>query len=109
MVPLESVCDEFLADLGEIEQAQTREKLTLEEAAEESGYSADHLRRLIRAGTVPNAGRRHAPLILRANLPRKPGHLRAEQLGIINAASSREQIVRAVVTSARGDSDCQHR
>ena len=45
--------------------------LTLPEAAEESGYSADHLGRLIRDGKVPNAGRRGAPRIARRDLPIK--------------------------------------
>ena len=32
------------------------EALTLRAAARECGYSVDHLRRLIREGTIPNAG-----------------------------------------------------
>jgi hypothetical protein len=45
--------------------------LTLAEAAQLSGYSTDHLGRLIREGKVPNAGRPGAPRIARKDLPRK--------------------------------------
>lgn len=50
----------------ELEQALDAEfetLLTLKEAAERTGYSRDHIGRLIRAGTVPNAGRRNAPKV----------------------------------------------
>ncbi|MBM4185150.1 MAG: hypothetical protein FJ207_13190 [Gemmatimonadetes bacterium] len=46
--------------------------LDLQEAARESGYSSDHLGRLVRDGKIPNAGRRHAPKIRRGDLPRRP-------------------------------------
>jgi hypothetical protein len=52
------------------------EALTLEEAAVESGYSADHLGRLLREEKIPNAGRTHAPRVLRRDLPRKPASAR---------------------------------
>jgi hypothetical protein len=42
------------------------ELLDLQEAAPESGYSPDHLGRLVRDGKIPNAGRRNAPKIRRA-------------------------------------------
>ena len=45
--------------------------LSLVEAAQESGYSADHLGRLVRDGRIPNAGRPGAPRIARVHLPRK--------------------------------------
>lgn len=48
------------------------EKLTIERAAAESGYSETHLRRLLREGTIPNAGEEHHPRIRRYHLPRKP-------------------------------------
>jgi hypothetical protein len=51
------------------------ERLTLPQAATESGYSTDHLRRLIDEGTVPNAsGPDGTKSMLRMHLPRKPGH-----------------------------------
>ena len=45
--------------------------LTLQDAAEISGYSADHLGRLVREGKLPNAGREGAPRIRVRDLPRK--------------------------------------
>ena len=45
--------------------------LSLVEAARESGYSRDHLGRLVRDGKIPNAGRPNAPRIARRHLPRK--------------------------------------
>ncbi|SRR6266576_464747 len=52
--------------------------LRLKDAAKESGYSEDHLRRLIREGVLPNVGRRHAPRVLRSALPRKPKRFDAQ-------------------------------
>jgi hypothetical protein len=48
------------------------EPLSLEQAAQESGYSSESLRHMVRDGTIPNAGRRGAPRIRRADLPRRP-------------------------------------
>lgn len=49
--------------------------LTIQEASRISGYSVDHLRRLISQGRIPNAGRPHAPRIRRADLPQRPGRV----------------------------------
>ncbi|MEP6496121.1 MAG: hypothetical protein ABJF01_25830 [bacterium] len=48
------------------------QQLTLSEAALRSGYSTDHLARLIRDGRLPNAGRRGSPRIRVADLPIRP-------------------------------------
>lgn len=48
-------------------------ELTLKEAAAESGYSTDQLRRHIAQGRIQNAGQTGAPRIRRRNLPKKPG------------------------------------
>jgi hypothetical protein len=47
--------------------------LTLSEAAEESGYAPRTLRQMVAEGKLPNAGRRNAPRVRRADLPRRPG------------------------------------
>lgn len=47
------------------------ETLSLTEAATVSGYSADHLGRLIRGGALVNAGTARRPRIRRADLPRR--------------------------------------
>ena len=65
------LCDLVLSDLATLERAAADEVLTLDEAARASGYSADHLRHLVSAGDVPNAGRKHAPRVRRADLPER--------------------------------------
>ncbi|HKG95620.1 MAG TPA: hypothetical protein VKA84_27165 [Gemmatimonadaceae bacterium] len=44
------------------------ERLSLSEAALRSGYSAEHLARLIREGRLPNAGRRGSPRLRAGDL-----------------------------------------
>jgi hypothetical protein len=51
--------------------------LTLAEAAEESGYAPRTLRQMVSEGTLPNAGQRGRPRILRRDLPRRPGRNRS--------------------------------
>ncbi len=71
------------------------ERLTLQQAEAESGYSRDHLRRLIDEGTIPNASAADdSKAILRMHLPRKPGHGLAAVRPPV--ASSRVQAARAV-------------
>ena len=66
-VALESCAAELEATLRERDETT----LSLTEAARESGYSADHLGRLVRDGKIPNTGRPGAPRIARRHLPRK--------------------------------------
>ncbi len=71
------------------------ERLKLPQAAQESGYSRDHLRRLIDEGTIPNASAADgSKAVLRMHLPRKPGHGLAAVRPTV--ASSRVQAARAV-------------
>ena len=66
-IALESCAAELEATLRERDETT----LSLTEAATESGYSTDHLGRLVREGKIPNAGRPGAPRIARSILPRK--------------------------------------
>lgn len=86
------------------------ELLDLQEAAKASGYSADHLGRLLREGRIPNAGRRHAPRIRRGDLPKRPDTtpLRPEQSRATLQAGTRgasdvsfERIAREALVSKR--------
>ena len=72
--------------------------LTLPEAAEESGYSSDHIGRLIREGRIPNAGRPGAPRIARRDLPLKAteGDAAVPQDSRISDTSN-AQIVRSII------------
>lgn len=71
------------------------EALTLSQSADESGYSADHLGRMVRDGKIPNAGEKNAPRILRRDLPRKAPLSPTTPVHEL----SREQIVRSVTTT----------
>jgi len=62
-------------ELDDALRRQSDDVLSLGEAAAASGYSADHLARLIREGKIPNAGRPNAPRVRRGDLPRKAGAL----------------------------------
>jgi hypothetical protein len=71
------------------------EPLTLDGAALESGYTRNHLNRMLRDGKVPNSGTDTDPRILRKHLPRKPGFGIDERP--LRPASSRVQAARAVI------------
>lgn len=68
--------EDAAAELEPILREMALEALTLGQAAEESGYSAEYLGRKVRSGDIANAGKPGAPRIRRADLPRKPGHRR---------------------------------
>ena len=61
------------AELEAVLRRRDETTLTLTDAARESGYSTDHLGRLVRDGKIPNAGRPGAPRIARRHLPCKTG------------------------------------
>ena len=63
-----TAADELSAALADSEDAL----LSLEAAARESGYSSDHLGRLVKSSQLTNHGRKHAPKVRRGDLPRKP-------------------------------------
>lgn len=77
------LCREVLAEFADVVAHRNDEALNLRKAARESGYSVDHLGRLLSEGQLPNAGRPNAPRIRRGDLPRKPGH------GVAEAGSQR--------------------
>ena len=70
------VCEDVLQDFEAVTRAEDDAELSLSEAAAESGYSRDHLRRLHRLGKLP-AYRKGRNLFFRsAELPRKLTALR---------------------------------
>ena len=89
---------EFLTELEQLFRGEESELLTLTEAASYSGYSADHLARLLRDGDLENAGRRHRPRVRRGDLPRKPHSLRPEPPSPF-LTDSKRQIAMSVVNS----------
>jgi hypothetical protein len=94
-VSLELIAADVVDALRELQASDAGELLTLDEASARSGYSADHLARLIRRGTIPNAGRPHAPRIRASDLPRKASPSRRDtRSGIMG--DERAQIARSV-------------
>jgi hypothetical protein len=75
------------------------EALTYKQASLESGLSVDHLGRLVRQGKIPNAGRRGAPRIRRADLPRLAGRL-PDAASRGNVAQVRADLARSVATQS---------
>ena len=70
----ERLIDEILADLDSVERQQNGRLLKLSQASRACGYTADHLRVLMKAGKLTDYGRRHAPRVRLDELPMKPGH-----------------------------------
>jgi hypothetical protein len=97
-----ALLDAVLGDLELLFAQEEEFALTLREAARESGYSVDHLARLVREGTIPNAGRPRAPRISRKDLPRKASSLPGRHPPLQLAGASPEQIARSVVNSTQG-------
>lgn len=67
-----ALAGEIVADLEKLAESNGSDELTLAAASSLSGYSTDHLSRLIREGSVPNAGKKGSPRIRRADLPIRP-------------------------------------
>ena len=99
MVDGHLVISELIAELETLFREEESETLTLEQAADNSGYSVDHLARSLRSGAIPNAGRKGQPRVRRGDLPRKPAALRNEMHEPILAVNTRRQIAQSVVTS----------
>ncbi len=51
------------------------EKLTLVQAAKESGYGYSALQKMVADGRLPNVGEKNRPRMRRCDLPRKPSRL----------------------------------
>ncbi len=100
------------AELEAALRGTEEELLDLQEAARESGYSSDHLGRLVRYGKIPNSGRRNAPKIKRSDLPRRPEVVarpaHEQEGGIVVNGNSRssslafERIAREALVSKSG-------
>jgi hypothetical protein len=62
----------IVADLREIRRRTEEATVSLTAAALATGYSADHLARLVKTGKLTNHGRKHAPRVKVSECPRKP-------------------------------------
>lgn len=84
------LCEEFLADLDGLEECVDEPLLSVREAAQLSGYSADHIGRLVRDGRIPDRrppGSKGRIAIRRADLPRKPSAQHTDIAGVHDLAS----------------------
>lgn len=87
---LAGLCEAHADELEAALKAAAGREVTLAEAAEMSGYSRSHLRRLMDQGEIPNVGRPGAPRLRVSDLPMKPR--RAGGLGAENAVRRAERI-----------------
>src|SRR5690348_263501 len=101
LVKGELLVDEILAELDAIERESNRELLKLSQAACVCGYTADHLRALIKAGKLTDYGRPHAPRVRRDELPLKPGYAVRLLTPASAIATLRAQIVGNAIPAVR--------
>ena len=66
------VCEDVLQDFEAVTRAEDDAELSLSEAAAESGYSSDHLRRLHRLGKLPAVRKGRSLFFRSGDLPKKP-------------------------------------
>ncbi len=100
-----AICEEVVHDLWKVASVIEEAPLTLKEAAQESGYSLDHLARLIRQGKLPNVGRARAPRIPRRALPRRPtSSVAATRSGGYDPATDARSLVSRRKGGAHGSS-----
>ncbi len=99
LVQGDRLLDEILSELDTAERTEKARLLKLSEASRLCGYSPDHLRVLIKAGKLTDHGRRHAPLVRRTDLPRKPGHSTPALTPARAVANLKAQIVGNAISS----------
>ena len=68
---LAAAAESYAAELETGLNEWMSERLTLEEAAKESGYSYSTLQHRLREGSLPNVGEKGTPRVRRCDLPRK--------------------------------------
>ncbi len=76
---MEAMADELEARISE----WLEERLTLDQAAQESGYTYNHLQTCVAEGKLPNAGQPGEPRVRRRDLPVKGGHRGAPSIADI--------------------------
>ena len=92
----EKAADELERELREV----AHELLNLVQAAEYSGYSADHLGRMVQKNQLRNYGRKNAPLVRRDEIPSKPGSRPRLDQSAQFEQIDRVQIARSIVNQS---------
>jgi hypothetical protein len=83
------------------------EPLGLQRAAQESGYSVDHLGRMLREGRIPNSGRKDKPLIRRGDLPLKGRKRKVDPCRLNPSGYVPDKLSRDIIHSKLGGGDAQ--
>jgi hypothetical protein len=90
MVPASKLVRALLDDLTALATTEEEEVLSMREASTYSGYSEDHLARLVKQGklaTLRKPGSRGRYAFRKADLPQKPGTLHTVDAGVHDLAS----------------------
>ena len=80
-------------DVEEIVRRLDDEVLSMKDAALESGYSEEHIRRTLRQQPDLNAGRRGKPSIRRSDLPRKARSLARRNAAAYDPAADAQSLM----------------
>ena len=96
------LCEVHAEELEAAVRQAEDEALTLAQAANISGYSSDHLGRMIRQGKIPNAGQKGSPRVRVRHLPKKPGLPREAPRPQL-VGSSKLQVARSVLSHKGGE------
>jgi hypothetical protein len=88
---LARLCEMHAQELETALAVSLDEQLTLDQAAERSGYSKSHLRRLMDDGTIRNVGEAGAPRVRLADLPFKTGRAPASRALSAEAARGKKR------------------
>lgn len=83
-------CRDLLSHIDSLLDGALETPVPLQQAAENSGYSVDHLRRLIHDGLLPTyrEGRKH--LVLLSEVPTRMRGARSAQRSVVSATAPRE-------------------
>lgn len=98
---LASITTNHIKELEKALRNDFDQPLTLREAAKVSGFTEDHIGRLVRQGKIANLGRTNAPRVRRGDLPTKVGA--SDLLGLressrtLTVSPTRTQIAQAVI------------
>lgn len=89
------LCDEMVRDIEQLDGAVEDEMLSISEAALRSGFTATHLRRLIKSGKLTAHGSGRDRVVRRGDLPRKPNAVAPIVPPLQLLGAKAEQVVRA--------------
>ncbi len=90
-----ALCDEMLCDLQKLDVNVDDELLSISEAAQRSGFTATHLRRLIQHGRLSVKGKGRDRVVRLGDLPRKPSAIAPKTPPLQLLGAKAEQVVRA--------------